>query len=49
MYRGGGGVGRGTDRVAARRPRPAEGGGWYGSQGSHRWPPGVGLARAVDD
>jgi hypothetical protein len=43
MDRGGGGVGRGADRVAARRLRPTEGGG----RGGRRWPSGIGLARAV--
>jgi hypothetical protein len=42
--RGGGVVGRGTDRVAARRPRPAEGGGRCGGRGGRRWPPGASLA-----
>jgi hypothetical protein len=41
--RGSGGLGRGTDRVAARRLRLAEGGG----QGGCRWPPGACLAGAV--
>jgi hypothetical protein len=44
---GGGEVGRGTDRVAAHRPRPAEGGGRCRGWGGRRWPPGVGLAGAV--
>jgi hypothetical protein len=41
--RGGGGVGRVADRVAAHRPRPVEGGGRDG----HQWPQGAGLAGAV--
>jgi hypothetical protein len=45
--RGGGGVGQGTDRVAAHRPRPTDGGGWCGGQGSRRGPLGVGLVGAV--
>jgi hypothetical protein len=45
----GGGVGWGADRVAAHRPRPAEGGGRCGGRGGRRWPPGTGLPGAVDD
>jgi hypothetical protein len=32
---GGVGVVQGTDRVAAHRPRPVEGGGWCGGRGGH--------------
>jgi hypothetical protein len=40
----GGGVGRRANRVAARKPRPAEGGG----RGGRQWPSGAGLAGVVD-
>jgi hypothetical protein len=43
--RGGGGIGRRANQVAARKPRPAEGGG----RGGRRWPSGAGLAGVVDD
>jgi hypothetical protein len=42
---GGGRVGQGADWVVMHRPRSAKGGG----QGSHQWPPSVGLAEAMDD
>jgi hypothetical protein len=43
---GGGGVGRGIDRVAARRPRPAEGGGRCDGR---QWPPCANMVGVVDD
>jgi hypothetical protein len=48
VHWGGGGVGRGADRVAVRRPRPVVGGGRCSGRGCRRWPPGNGLAGAVD-
>jgi hypothetical protein len=47
--RGGGGVGRGADRIAVCRPRLAKGGGRCSGRGGRRWSSGTGLAGAVDD